>query len=193
MKSLLLILGLLALTALPAKAALEGAPFIPEIDSRFHDLEKDGSEGEAIAKKIAVASFDVAVDGGSSTATKDLGIDLPANSIITDVYVYVNTAFTKAGGGAGVASLAFQCAGTRDLMEYQNISALAAGNMYSRRRGTVALGSGAAIGTGAALESYNSGSVATACSVTAVVRGDSGYEAYTAGKSMLVIEYLKTE
>lgn len=190
----ILSLVLLAAILVPhAEAARRYSPFPPYIDKRFDDLETD-LEAVGVARKSAKVVYNVASDGGSSTATKALGVTLPAGTIITGMYVYVNTAFTKAGGGAGVASLALQCAGTRDLMEYQNISALGAGNMYSRlMQGGVQGSSGSFIGTGAALESLNTGSVSTACEVTAVVRGDSGYEAYTAGKATAIIEYFNKD
>lgn len=179
-----------------AYAALKGAPYQPEIDKRFSDLEEDQAEGAAVARKYAKAVYDVALDGGSSTASKDLGVTLPAGAVITGIYVYVNTAFTAAGGGAGVNSLALQCAGTRDLMGYQRATSLNADSILGRSASSTALdwaASGAAIGPSKDNQELQVPSVPTACSVTAVVRGDSGYEAYTAGKLTAIIEYFNRQ
>lgn len=189
MKILLLALALFA-TPLASHAALQGAPYQPEVDNRFHLLEKDGSEGETIAKKYVEATYDVAVDGGGSTS-HDLGVDLPAGAIITAMYVYINTAFTKFGGGTGVASVALQCSGTRDLMSYQNISAYAATSYWAQIMAGFTGYTGGVLIPQRAATSDNVASVPTACNVTAVVRGDSGYEPYSAGKFTAIIEYFK--
>jgi hypothetical protein len=190
MKHLLVLLAIL-MTA-PAQAALRGAPFQPEIDKRFSDLEEDQAEGVAIARKYAKAVYNVATDGGQSGAEKNLGVTLPAGAVITSAWLYVNTAFTKAGGGAGVASLAFQCAGTRDIIAYQSASDLNADSIIGRNVSPTAMNwsSGANI----VPESIHNAelqvpSVPTACTIEAVIRGDSGYEAYSAGKATLIIEY----
>lgn len=194
MKKFLLALSL-ALLSTSSHAAMRGAPFVPEVDKRFSDLEDGAIEQSAAARKYAKVVYDVSVDGGSSTATKNLGITIPANSIITGLYVYINTAFTKAGGGAGVASLALQCAGTRDLMAYTNISDYGAYQYIARRLGTIASSPQISYQLQSLTRenepflSDSVASVATACDVTAVVRGDSGYEAYTAGKATAIIEY----
>lgn len=198
MKVLSLALAALALGAFthPAHAALRNSPFPPYIDQRFSDLEDDVAEGSAIARKYAKVVYDVALDGGSSTANKSLGITLPADAIITGFYAYINTAFTKAGGGAGVASVALQCGGTRNIMEYVNISSYAASNYMAKRLGDFSSQVLAGYNQPTSLVRQNEpflsdavASVPTACEVTAVVRGNSGYEAYTAGKFTAVIEY----
>lgn len=178
-----------------AYAALKGAPYQPEIDKRFSDLEEDQAEGQAIARKYAKAVYDVAIDGGSSTS-HDLGVTLPAGAVITGLYVYVNTAFTASGGGAGVNSIALQCAGTRDLMGYQRATSLNADSLLGRIASATAsdwTASGAVIGPSKDNQEVQVASVPTACSVTAVVRGDSGYEPYSAGKMTAVIEYFSRQ
>lgn len=181
------------LFALNAQAAT--APFLPEVQNRFEAVEAevdalqgDSAEGAAISKKYAKAVYDVAIDGGSSTATKNLGVTLPAGAIITAIYVYINTRFTDSGTG----SVALQCAGTQDLMAYQDMTAVPIDSWFGRVAQATAFGTGGALIADAAALSgaYISGaSVPTACAVTAVVRGDSGYVAQTAGKFTAIIEY----
>lgn len=190
------ILALALLVNAEAHAALKGAPYQPEIDKRFSDLEEDQAAGSAIARKYAKAVYNVAVAGGSSTATKDLGVVLPAGAVISGIYLYTNTAFTKAGGGAGVASVAYQCTGTRDLVGYQAASSLNADSLLARVASATAMDwstTASIIGPSKDNQEIQVPSVPAACSVTAVVRGDSGYEAYTAGKQTLIIEYFNRE
>lgn len=202
MKSLKLsFLALAALVAAApfAEAAMRNSPFPPYLDRRFDeaedrldDLEGDDDEGAAISKKYAKAVYDVAVDGGSSTS-HDLGVTLPAGSIITGLYVYINTAFTDSGAG----SVALQCAGTRDLMGYRNLTDYAEHSVFHRWLPGVAHEGTSIIAEGASnapvLASTYGASVPTACSVTAVVRGDSGYVPQTAGKLTAIIEYFNRE
>lgn len=186
----------LILAANPAHAALRGAPYQPEIDQRFSDLEEDQAEGQAIARKYAKAVYDVSLDGGSSTANKSLGVYLPAGAVITGIYLYTNTAFTAAGGGAGVNSLAFQCSGTRDLVGYQKATALNADSLLARVASATAFdwaSAAAVMGPSKDNAEVQVPSVPSACQITAVVRGDSGYEAYTAGKATLIVEYFSRQ
>lgn len=196
MKLFTLTLAALVLPALfahEAHAAQRGSPFEPYIDQRFSDLEDDVEESAASASKRAKVVYNVALDGGTSTANKSLGITLPAGAVIHNFFAYTSTSFTKAGGGAGVASLALQCGGTRNIMEYVNASA--AFTYISRKLGNFA--AQANIGYQAsALTRQNEpfisdavASIPSACELTAVVRGDSGYEAYTAGKMTFIIDY----
>lgn len=187
-------LALLLLVNVNAFAAIKGAPFIPEEDQRFDVLENDSINQAAIARKYAKAVYDVSIQGGGSTA-HSLGTILPAGAVISRIYAYVNTAFTKAGGGAGVASLALQCSGTRNLIDYQNISAVnkdyALDWSLGINSGQNSNWAGSATFVRASADNLfvQVESVPTACTVNAVVRGDSGFEPYSAGKLTTIIEY----
>ena len=196
MKSLILAALLIAS---PALAVRKGAPFIPEVDKRFDTIENqlveldgDATENDAIARKYLRAVYDVSEDGGESTS-HDLGVDLPAGAIITSMFIYINEAFADSGTG----SVALQCAGTRDLMGYRDLTAYAQDTVFARWlpgadfEGTSIISEGVA--NAPVLASSYGASVPTACSVTAVVRGDSGYVAQNAGKFTAVIEYLTRE
>lgn len=167
---------------------------MPEIDKRFSDLEDDQVEGMAIARKYARAVYNVLFDGGSSGSEINLGVQLPAGAVVQQIFVYINTAFTLAGGGAATNSLALQCAGTRELIGYFNIKAIPAdyGAQYS-------------VSGDARLQQFSSGSfipvssddkfvqvasVPTACNLTVVIRGSSGDEAFATGKASFIVEYL---
>lgn len=139
-----------------------------------------------LSKKYARAIYDVSLNGGSSTSHL-LDVQIPAGSVITDFYVYINTAFTDSGTG----SLAIQCAGTRDLMDWQDITSASINGFFASRRAqnTFNGSSTTAIVDPTAAVAVGIGSVPTACNVAAVVRSDSGYVPLTAGKLTAVIEY----
>lgn len=184
----LLILAL----ALPniSLAARMGSPFPPAVDKRFDDLENDLEDNVGTARKYAKATYEPAIDGGASASENSLGIVLPAGAVPTRVIFYVNTAFTDAGGGVKAGSVALACAGTRDLMEYQDISAMPAAAYFHSEIGGGTFGANAPIASGAVLRISGLGaSVASACTLKAAVRGDSGDEALTGGKATVLVEY----
>ena len=184
-------LALLALLTINAHAARSGAPFPPAIDKRFDVLENDVLDGVNVARKYAKFTYDVAVDGGESTSHA-LGVTIPAGAVITSFYVYINTLFADSGSG----SVALQCAGTRDLMEYQDLTSMPIDNVFVRTLDGTTRGYGSAtLITEASAQGarYSSavtvGSIATACEVNAVVRSDNGYVVQTAGKLTGIVEY----
>lgn len=197
MKSLALTL-LLALAPLSGFAAIKGAPFIPEEDIRFDALENQVNAAAGISRLYAKAVYDVAVQGGSSTA-HSLGVVLPAGAVLTGLYVYINTAFTQTGAG----SVSLQCAGTNDLMDWQDLTVSPQNGMLARRFGptlyaTSLFGTnGSLVNTGAVFTPVNSGaSIVSACTVNAVVRSaaisqgnTNGGNAQTAGKFTSILEY----
>lgn len=182
---------LLALLSTNAFADRRHAPFQPHDDKRFDEIEdqlEDNTEAVGLARKSARFVYDVAVDGGESTE-HDLGVELPAGAIITAVHLYINTAFTDSGSG----SVALECAGTRDIMGYRDLTAYAQDTLISRVLQAVGFEGTSIISEGvanpAALASSLGASVPTACDVTAVVRSDAGYVPQTAGKLTGAIEY----
>lgn len=141
-----------------------------------------------LSKKYARVIYDVSLNGGASTS-HSLSAQMPAGAVITDLYVYINQAFTDSGTG----SLALQCAGTRDLMAYRDITANSINDMFSTQVAHTNYTSGAMIGASGETSAAAAGiaSVPAACQVTAVVRGDSGYVPLTAGKLTAIIEYFQ--
>lgn len=145
------------------------------------------------SKQYLWTVYDVAQAGGSSTA-HPLGVKMPAGAIITDAWLYINTQFAA----SGTESLAFQCAGTRDIMAYNSVKNVAPDRVFQAHLGATLFGvtgSSAVIGESANLNAIalnaGYGSIPTACDVSAIVRGDSGYTPYTAGKATLIIEYFR--
>lgn len=146
------------------------------------------------SKQYAITTYDVSVNGGESVP-HNTGLVLPAGAFVTDVWVYINTAFTDSGTG----SFAIQCAGTNDLMMYNDITALSVNDVIGRHLQPVAnnaiSASGGFIGpsatTGKINMSFQNGSIPSACEVKAIVRGDSGFVPLTAGKASIVVEYFK--
>lgn len=143
------------------------------------------------AKSYAWTSYDVSRDGGGSVSHAT-GLTLAGGSIVTDVWLYINTAFTDSGTG----SFGIQCAGTLDIMGYTDITALSKYDLVGRHLGPTAFGSGNIISSGAlgAIPmSVQNGSIPSDCAVTVVVRGDSGFVPLTAGVATLVLEYFKLQ
>lgn len=113
-----------------ARADIENAPFIPEIDARFNALEQGNhlvnnkfpmgsSDGHWVQQEVQ-ATYNFAVQTGSSTANPnglgagiyDLGVSLPANAVITQTGVYSITKPTTSTGG----TLAFYCQNQYNLL-----------------------------------------------------------------------------
>lgn len=141
------------------------------------------------AKQYLWTVYDVSRDGGQSTAHA-LGAYMPAGAIITDSYMYINTQFAA----SGTESLAFQCAGTDDLMDFNTVKSVTADKVYQSHLGNTQIGVGGSagfIGQGQSAIALNAGvgSIPTSCEVNAIVRSASGYTPYTAGKATLIVEY----
>lgn len=78
-----------------------GTPYEPEVDDRFATLEGLSSTTAyaadgTLTQRMARITYDFAVNGGA-VSTIDLGGSLPANALIRQAWVYVNTAVTSGG------------------------------------------------------------------------------------------------
>lgn len=141
------------------------------------------------AKQYAWFDYSVSRDGGSSVP-HPINLSVPAGSIITGVWVYINTQFAA----SGTESLGLSCIGSQDIMAYSSIKNTAADRMLS---GVIATGSftGAAAPIPASPTALNLsqgfGSVPNDCGMIVNVRGDSGYTPYTSGKLTGIIEYFR--
>lgn len=188
----LFVLAALILSA-NAQAALKGAPFMPEDDQRFDALENQTAAAAQISRLYAKAVYDVANQGGASVA-HPLGVVLPAGAVIESALVYVNTAFTQGTFG----SVALQCAGVNDIMDWQDLSLAPKDSMHKQSFPGSNFGTnGSVIPTGAAWVSVNSGaSIPAACTINAIVRSlpipggqTNGGTAQTAGKLTVILDY----
>ena len=141
-----------------------------------------------VSKKYARVIYDVAQNGGESVS-HDLDAVLPANAIITNQWIYINTAFTDSGTG----SLAFECGATRNLMDWQDATSFAQNDVYAVNRSQTTFNSASAtfILAGQAPAAAGIASVPAACSFKAVVRSDSGYVPLLTGKATLLTEYFQ--
>lgn len=138
-----------------------------------------------VSKKYTRAIYDVALNGGASVP-HGLNASLPAGSFVTDVYVYINEAFTDSGTG----SLALECYGTRDIMEYRDITASSINNVFRGKAAETDYGSSMIPLTNSDAAA-SIASVPSACEVKAVVRDDSGYVPLTDGKMTVILEYFQ--
>lgn len=135
-------------------------------------------------KEYAKIVYDFAVDGGAVGAHSSL-VTLPANILISNVLVYVNTPFT---GGAGF-SVGLGCSSGNDLFAYHDLTAAAANQYYAAVLTATSFGSGVSVlNFGAPLATSNNGkSTVSDCTLTTnVVTG-----AVTAGKFTAFVEYFK--
>ena len=189
MKKLLFIVTcLFALNSFAIKA-----PFMPKdadlIDQSIMDLadksllvgntsgkasaEAIGSDG-SMQKRIARATYDVAVDGGTIAAHL-LGVKIPANAIMVRSWFYTVTQFVDAGAG----TVALHCETANNIFSALDIT----GNADGVKVDGVQQAFATFDGTGAA------GVLGAECELTATV----ATAAQTAGKLVLFVEYLVAE
>lgn len=142
------------------------------------------------AKQYLWTSFDVSQQGGASIA-HPMGVSLPAGSILTSVWVYINTQFAA----SGTESLGISCGGSQNLMSYMPVKNIAADRILS---GVIATGSftGSApplpVGVTTLNFSQGFGSVVTSdCSLSFDVRGQAGDTPYSSGKATAILEFFR--
>jgi hypothetical protein len=179
MKHFILAAALAAsLFSLHARADIEGAPFIPEVDRRFNAIEQGnhykynsypaGSADGHYTRQMAQATYDFAKVGGLSTLSYDLGVSLPANAIITYAGIYSITKPTTAASG----TLGFGCQNPGNILPQLAAASFGAAGV-----------SVAGTQTGAVA---NWSVVTAKCDITATI----GVGALTAGKVTLYINYV---
>jgi len=132
-----------------------------------------GSDG-SMQKRIARATYDVAIDGGT-TAAHALGVIIPANAIMVRSWFYTITQFVD--GGAGTVAL--HCETANNIFSAADITGNADGVLVDGIQQAFATFDG----TGAA------GILGAECELTATV----ATAAQTAGKLVLFVEYLVAE
>jgi hypothetical protein len=166
-KILVIVVGLLF--ALSAQAAIKGAPYQPEIDSRFDALEGPVSTSPSgiSSLHLATAVYNVAVNGGTSTA-HDLGVSLPAGAVIVRSFYDVNTIFADDNA---IATLAVSCETAN------NIVTAAAVRASGPHEG---------VSTGASTVFKK---ITAACPITATP----AVAPFTAGKATIFVEYVITQ
>ncbi len=141
------------------------------------------------AKQYAYTVFDVSQVGGASIPHPQ-NLTLPAGSIITNAWLYINMQFAA----SGTESLGVSCGGSQNILAYTPIKSVAADRMLS---GVIATGS--FTGAAALLPvaptvldlSRGFGSIPVDCSLSFDVRGDAGYTPYTGGKGTLILEFFR--
>lgn len=149
-------------------------------------LEARADLSVGVAKQYARVIYDVSLNGGSSVS-HNLNATIPAGAIITDAYVYINQAFTDSGTG----SLALECYGSLDIMDYRDITADSINGFFKAKVTQSSFGASSMIPISTTSAAAGIASVPTACQVKAVVRNSSGYVPLTAGKLTLLLEYFR--
>lgn len=168
MRKIFNLLALLALTlpTVTAHAARLGAPFIPEEDARFDNIEGNStvnSQNGLHQKQVAVATYDFDVNAGAS-ATIALGATLPAGAVINRSYLYFEKRIV------GSANLAFQCGTANNILSSAALSTYHVGDMLE------------GVSTGASTLFQK---ISEPCNISAVI----GTGSLTAGKVSAFVEY----
>lgn len=121
MKHFTIIVGLLFATG--AQAAIIGAPFLPEVDTRFNNIEQSlysapesGNSGISVSHHVK-GIFNISASG-TYTATNTLL--LPQNAIIQQAFWYSSASGTPPSG----TTLAFQCDAANDVYTATDISTI---------------------------------------------------------------------
>lgn len=119
MKKLVSFLCLYMCLVSSAHAAIMGAPFQPEIDVRFNNIEQSiYSIPEAGNQGVFVDHHVKAVISTSASGTLSTGITIPQNAIIQQAYWFVSASGSPVNG----TTLAFQCDAANDIYSATNIT-----------------------------------------------------------------------
>lgn len=180
MRNFIKILGVAMIVALSCAAfgALQGSPFMPEIDSRFNLLEGSVINTPHGAKQVLKATYDFsnATQLGGSTADIDLGVTLPANSLVTRSYIYIVTPLTGVLSVGGTTTK-ISCTNDSNILVAKDLSQFAAGYMLD------------GIQTGASLVSIQ---LSAACNPKVRFGAPLNGGGVSAGKFNLYLEYVPT-
>jgi hypothetical protein len=109
--------------------AFAGTPYSPEVNKRFKTLEALPSNVSYTSTgisnlRVVRASFDSATMGTSSATAYSLGVTLPANALIWDGVLYVDSTFTPA---SGAGSVAIECEDSKNILADQTVNTWATG------------------------------------------------------------------
>lgn len=164
--------------------AFAASPFPPYLEERFKTIEDvtgitEGKndaqirEGQTV-RKVKRAHYDVSVDGGAVGANVDLGVEIPADSLIVNSYYRPTTKFVSASG----QYLSVACESSGDLLA-------ATGKLINESTAHIRLGT--------VTPSSDAGFYTDGCNVVVSIGTTSGSGAYTAGAADFFIEYVETE
>lgn len=180
-----------------AQAYKRHAPFKPEVDSRFDQIESQTGDvtysqtgtsyGVSVvgvgkiteakqypqtadglhSKRIARATYDFAVHTGAQGAYS-LGVALPAKALIMRSWIYVVTQMVDAGSG----TMAIHCEDANNIKTATDLTGTAAGGFIEGAQ------------TGAVSAAV--GAIGAACNITATIGGAD----LSAGKFIVFVEYV---
>lgn len=132
------------------------------------------------ANRIARATFDFGVDGGSHNTDYDMGVDLPNNAVITRAWYDVTSTFTSGGTDAAVMGIGLPTDDAQGIAAFASISS---GTPWDA-------GYHEAIQTGttANFSTKTTDARAVTFSIASTAAGD-----ITAGKLVLFVEYVVSD
>lgn len=119
-----LLLALLLLSPFSAQAAIIGAPFLPEIDNRFNNIEQSlysnteaGNSGLFVSHH-AKGIYNISTSGTYSPSNS---VVIPPNAIIQQVFWYTSASGSPAAG----ATMSGQCNVANDLISGVSLTNMA--------------------------------------------------------------------
>jgi hypothetical protein len=135
------------------------------------------------ANRIARATFDFGVDGGTHNTDYDMGVDLPDNAVITRAWYEVITAFESGGSDAAILGIGLPTDDAQGIAAFASISSGDSGDVWDA-------GYHEAIqtGTAASFSTKTTDARAFTFSILSSAAGD-----ITAGKLVLFAEYVESD
>ena len=140
----------------------EYSPFVPKVITKLDAVKE---------RRMAKAVLDCSASGACAIGAHSLGVQLPANALLTQSYYYSVVQPVSAGSG----TIALSCEDANNI--------LTAANLTSKTVGSISAGNQ----TGVA--STMTAGISSACNITATVASSD----YTAGKLDVYVEYVVHE
>jgi hypothetical protein len=127
-------------------------------------------------KKVARFTWSSAILG-TSTASKGLGVHLPAKSVLTDSYVYIKTVPVRSGT-SGLSTIAFKCEDSANIFAATALDTYSIGNVVS----------GVNYGADSSGAANMTTSIASDCEITVTLGSP-----FSAGEVTGFVEYVQGE
>lgn len=162
-----------------------GTPYLPEVDNRLNTVETkiNNTAGSLKLKSQAVWNA-YSTSGMRTLGDHDLSVDLPAHSIITDAYAYVERQVVGPSSKIG-----FFCGDRYNILTPTSLTGIGSSTVIATNRSMSTVGVGGA-GTYLGIANNMTRSSSTvACDITARIEG----AVVTDGKITLFVEYVVAE
>ena len=165
---MLVVAFLLVASILTFQPAHSKSPIGPAVQKELNKINQS---------KVERVIFDIAQIQSEASSSSGVGLSkfLPANSIVTEIYLHIETRFVDTGS----QTFALACEDSTNLMAAADITEFVDGTIV-----TVNFGNPIATATGQSLSSSTAQAIAGGCEINGVYSG-----AASAGKLTAVIKY----